>query len=140
MSDAAPRPAPQLGPLTVLETCLYFDDPEPIRSFYEDVLGFRLISEDPGRFYFFRAGPTMLLLFHAGQALAQSSPPPHGATGPGHVCFRASEGDYDAWKARLSDGGIAVVEETSWPNGRSFYFRDPAGNVLEIADRDIWPT
>ena len=27
-----------------------------------------------------------------------------------------------------------------WDNGvRSFYFHDPAGNVLEIADGDLWP-
>ncbi|MEQ8788558.1 MAG: hypothetical protein RIC55_19770 [Pirellulaceae bacterium] len=38
---------------------------------------------------------------------------------------------------------MAVIDEIDWMpplRGRSFYFHDPAGNVLEIADRDIWPS
>jgi catechol 2,3-dioxygenase-like lactoylglutathione lyase family enzyme len=35
--------------------------------------------------------------------------------------------------------GIAVEAEVTWPGGgRSLYFRDPAGNSLEIAEARIW--
>ena len=33
----------------------------------------------------------------------------------------------------------SVLREVDWPAGRSFYFHDPDGNLLEIADADIWP-
>jgi hypothetical protein len=41
---------------------------------------------------------------------------------------------------RLADNAVPIVEEIECSNGvKSFYFRDPAGNVLEIADGDPWP-
>jgi catechol 2,3-dioxygenase-like lactoylglutathione lyase family enzyme len=48
--------------------------------------------------------------------------------------------DYDGWKRRLVADEVEILEERTWDNGvRSFYFHDPAGNVLEIADGDLWP-
>jgi len=42
---------------------------------------------------------------------------------------------YEAWKER-----VAAEQEVTWKSGvRSFYFRDPAGNLLEIAEGDLWP-
>ena len=40
----------------------------------------------------------------------------------------------------MIDEAGSILEEIEWENGvRSFYFHDPAGNVLEIADGDLWP-
>ena len=48
--------------------------------------------------------------------------------------------DYESWKQRLIDEAGSILKEIDWENGvRSFYFHDPAGNVLEIADGDLWP-
>ena len=70
----------------------------------------------------------------------QDWPPPHGAVGRGHACFLAAPGDYDRWKEDLTARGVEILDETGWDTGlRSFYFEDPAGNVLEIAEGDIWP-
>jgi catechol 2,3-dioxygenase-like lactoylglutathione lyase family enzyme len=65
--------------------------------------------------------------------------PAHGAEGPGHACFAVAEDEMDGWKARLAAAGIAIEHEQDWPRGgRSFYFRDPAGNSLELATPRIW--
>ena len=38
------------------------------------------------------------------------------------------------------DRGVAIEAEVEWPSGgRSLYFRDPAGNVVELAPPTLWP-
>jgi catechol 2,3-dioxygenase-like lactoylglutathione lyase family enzyme len=35
---------------------------------------------------------------------------------------------------------VEITHEHAWDSGRrSFYFQDPAGNLLEIADGELWP-
>ena len=124
----------------VLETVLYYDEEEPMRRFYEERLGMRPIGAEPGRFLFYRAGESVFLLFQRERALAQSHLPPHGTRGPGHTCFQVAESDYEGWKRSLAESGVELGPEVEWPGGRrSFYFEDPAGNQLEIADGDFWP-
>ena len=54
--------------------------------------------------------------------------------------WRAAPGEYDAWKERLADLGVTLIDEITWDSGgRSCYFNDPSGNLLEIAERDLWP-
>jgi catechol 2,3-dioxygenase-like lactoylglutathione lyase family enzyme len=123
----------------VLETVLYFSDEARTEAFYGGVLGLRLLDREPGRSLFYRAGSSVFLLFHAERSLAGHSLPPHGASGPIHTCFRCPPGEYEAWKRWLGSRGVPVLREVGWERGRSFYFEDPHGNVLEIADADIWP-
>jgi catechol 2,3-dioxygenase-like lactoylglutathione lyase family enzyme len=123
----------------VLETILYVDDLEAAKRFYGEVLGLELDSRQPGLFVFFRCGEGMLLLFEPEAASAGRSVPAHGARGPGHACFAVPEAELDAWKARLREASVAIEQEVAWPRGgRSFYFRDPAGNSLELATPRIW--
>lgn len=123
----------------VLETILYVDDLEAARAFYQVVLGLELYSQKHGVFVFFECGQGMLLLFNPDAALGNDSIPAHGANGPGHVCFAMDEDQLPAWQTRLRDHGIAIEQEVTWPNGaKSFYFRDPAGNSLELATPKIW--
>jgi catechol 2,3-dioxygenase-like lactoylglutathione lyase family enzyme len=36
---------------------------------------------------------------------------------------------------------VEIEHEHDWSDDRrSFYFRDPAGNLLEVANADIWPS
>lgn len=123
----------------VLETVLYFSNQERTERFYADVLGMRLLSREPGRSLFFRAGASVFLLFRTEETLKGDSLPAHGATGPVHTCFIVDEKDYEPWKAHLAARGVPILKETRWPAGLSFYFHDPDGNVLEIANTDIWP-
>jgi len=131
-------PPPALG--GVLETVLYVQDLSEAERFYVDVLGFRKLSGEPGRQLFLRAGRSVLLLFRAEATLRPGPLPPHGARGPGHVCFEVPEPAYAAWKSYLPSRGVPLLQEQAWSRGgRSLYFHDPDKNLLEIADRDFWP-
>ena len=123
----------------VLETILYVDDLAAAERFYGELLGLELDSRKSGLFVFFRCGESMLLLFEPAAAGAGRNVPAHGARGPGHACFAVAEADLDGWQQRLAAAGVAIEQQVSWPRGgRSFYFRDPAGNSLELATPRIW--
>jgi len=134
--DATTTPPPFAG---VLETVLYIADEERAEAFYSGVLGMRLLDREPGRGLFYRAGPSVFLLFLPGATRSGGKLPPHGAVGPIHVCFRVDHCDYASWKEHLAGHGVPILREVDWTNGRSFYFEDPDGNLLEIADADFWP-
>ena len=109
------------------------------------VLGLEEIARVEGRHVFFRVGATVLLIFDPGATLTGSDNPAlpvpgHGATeGHGHFCFAANAVEIAAWCERLSAAGIAIEADFHWPNGaRSIYFRDPAGNSLEMAEPRLW--
>lgn len=134
-----------LVPRQILETVLYADDLDAEERFYRDVLGFELYAKQQGRQIFYRVGGQMLLIFNpvatarAPAVGARLPVPAHGATGSGHVCFRASADEIETWRTKLETSGIAIEADFEWPGGgRSIYFRDPAGNSLEFAEARIW--
>ena len=132
-------------PMRILETALYALNLEETAQFYESVLGLQRHSEVAGRFVFFNLETHMFLLFNpeasqvpeAGEDLPI---PPHGATGPGHICFELKPGKAQAWRERLDAHGIEIEADFIWPDtqARSIYFRDPAGNSVELGEAKIW--
>lgn len=123
----------------ILETCLYVDDVEAARRFYADVLGLTVYSRAGERHVFFRCGDAMFLLFNPEQtAQPGGMVPPHGANGAGHVAFAVAPDEIPAWRERLEAASVAVEAEVTWPDGRSLYFRDPAGNSIELTTPAIW--
>jgi catechol 2,3-dioxygenase-like lactoylglutathione lyase family enzyme len=122
----------------ILETVLYCTsaNEEATRSFYQDVLGLRQIGRSS-----YRAGGDVFLLFNRDKSSVQDEPPPHGASGSVHVCFLTDPDGYEPWKAKVAGSGAEIIQEITWDETglRSFYFEDPAGNLLEIADGDLWP-
>jgi catechol 2,3-dioxygenase-like lactoylglutathione lyase family enzyme len=134
------EPAKQSPRITgILETVLYVADVDRAERFYRDVMGLNQIGKEPGRHVFFRVGSGVLLLFRAETTRQAGSLPQHGADGEIHVCFTVSPAEYEPWKRRIRECGSAILQETEWNRGRSFYFRDPDGNLLELANADIWP-
>lgn len=138
MMDKAP-------PTGILETVIYAVDLDAAEAFYADNLGMAPFSKLAGRQLFYRCGNQVLLIFNPNATVvppprdAKLPVPPHGATGEGHVCFRANADEIDGWKDSLSAAGIAIEADFVWPSGgRSIYFRDPAGNCLEFAEPKIW--
>lgn len=128
----------------VLEAALYAEDLAAAERFYAGVIGLPVILRQEGRHVFFRAGRTIVLIFRAEATAVPPRPgalpvPPHGATGPGHLCLGASAADLDLWRAHLEAAGVAIEADFRWPNGaRSIYVRDPAGNSVEFAEPRLW--
>lgn len=133
-----------MAPEGILETCIYVSDIDQAEAFYRDVLGMEPFAKQPGKLVFFRCGEQVFLVFDPDATEQPPAPeslpvPPHGARGPGHVCFRASPPELDRWRDRLIGHGVEIESEFEWPHGgRSLYFRDPAGNCLEFAEPRIW--
>jgi catechol 2,3-dioxygenase-like lactoylglutathione lyase family enzyme len=127
----------------VLETCLYHDTAQAaeVEHFYGSLLGLPLVARWPDGMAF-RVGAGVLLLFDR-ELIAERAGPisAHGTRGSGHACLLAgSEERYEGWRRRLEAEGIEITHEHSWDGERrSFYFADPAGNLLEVADGDLWP-
>jgi catechol 2,3-dioxygenase-like lactoylglutathione lyase family enzyme len=126
----------------ILETALYHGSEETpeVGRFYGEVLGLSKVAAwDYGMA--FRVGPGVLLLFDRERLDGREGPiAAHGSSGPGHACLLARDGEYENWQARLQSEGVTITHQQDWPSGRrSFYFADPAGNLLEIADGDLWP-
>jgi catechol 2,3-dioxygenase-like lactoylglutathione lyase family enzyme len=134
-----------MTPTRILETCLYAENLEAVRPFYQELLNLPLVAEEPERHLFFRCGPGMLLIFNPHHTSTtptrvNGSPIPlHGAEGAGHIAFSVENSNLDEWKKRLRENGINIESEVHWPgHGTSLYFRDPAENSVEIISSDIW--
>jgi catechol 2,3-dioxygenase-like lactoylglutathione lyase family enzyme len=125
----------------VLETSLYVSDLARSVRFYRDVLGLHLMSEfDDERGAAFAVGPSVLLLFRAEETRKQRTIPTHGSNGRGHVAFRIRPEELATWRNHLESRGIPIELEHSFEgNPPSLFFRDPDGNLLEIAVASIWP-
>ena len=123
----------------ILEACVYADDLEAAERFYHGVLGMDVIARVPGRHVFFRCGGRVFLVFDPAATAAGGAIPGHGATGPGHVCFALHLEELERWRAHLHAHGIEIETDFTWPGGgRSLYFRDPAGNSVELGTPSIW--
>ncbi len=128
----------------ILETAIYAADLDAAEAFYGGVLGLEKVTRQANRHLFYRCGPGILLIFNPAETAkpvpAGALPvPSHGATGPGHVCFRVRGEQMDGIVERLQAAGVPVESDFCWPNGaRSIYFRDPAGNSLECAEPRLW--
>jgi catechol 2,3-dioxygenase-like lactoylglutathione lyase family enzyme len=136
-ADAGP---PAMRAREVLETCLYARDLAAAEAFYGDVLGLERIMAVPCRHVFFRCGERVFLVFNPDRTRAPGGElPAHGSEGPGHVCFAARDDELPAWREHLGRHGVRVEAEVAWPRGgRSLYFRDPAGNSIELGTPRIW--
>lgn len=133
--------------MKITETCLYAKNLDEAESFYSGIMNFEMIAKDEGRHLFYRCENGMLLIFNPEDTISRqtevdgSEVPLHGAKGPVHVAFSVEQDHYDDWKDKIEGHGIIIESEIVWREGiRSFYFRDPSGNSLEIISGDMWNT
>ncbi len=123
----------------LVETGIYADDLDKAERFYREALGLEMLTKEPGRHVFFRVGESVLLIFRAEATLKGGMLPPHGARGPGHFALGIPTDSFDAWREHLRVHRIEIEKEVEWPKGgKSLYFRDPAGNSVELMTRGLW--
>jgi catechol 2,3-dioxygenase-like lactoylglutathione lyase family enzyme len=123
----------------IVETAVYADDLDRAEAFYHDVLGLALLSKERGRHVFFGVGASVFLVFNPDETIKGAHLPPHGVKGPGHFALGIAPDDLSAWRQRLEQHAVQIEREVEWPRGgRSLYFRDPAGNLVELATPGIW--
>ena len=128
----------------VLETALYVDDLDRAQRFYESVLALRPLVSD-SRFRAYAAGgKSVLLIFQRGATLETvtlpgGTIPPHDGHGPLHMAFAVPADELAAWETRLIAHNVEIEGRTDWPKGgKSIYFRDPDGHLLELATPGLW--
>jgi catechol-2,3-dioxygenase len=115
----------------VVELTLETEDPDALAAFYERALGLEPLSTERGRRWLKLGDRTRLGLWAPGRH-------EHGDEGGRHVHFALSARpeQLDAVHARLTgELDVAVKGPVEHDGGdRSIYFRDPAGNLVEVWD------
>lgn len=130
---------PNMQVRDVLETVIYVDDLKAAEHFYTAILGLQFVSRNEERFVFLKCGNRMFLIFNPDAKRDQTGLPPHGADGAQHVAFSVPISEMDQWRSHLEANGISIEKEVNWGTGkRSLYFRDPAGNSIELGSPVNW--
>jgi catechol-2,3-dioxygenase len=119
-----------------------------MKDFYINILGLEFVSEEKDRYVFLKAGQSMLLIFNPNETLVSNGSnttqlPIHGAITPPsiiHFALEIEKQNYVNAKSVLKEKSIKIEKEVTWGKGtNSIYFRDPAGNLVEIITPGSWP-
>ncbi|MEQ9636481.1 MAG: VOC family protein [Devosia marina] len=138
------RPKP--GVNRIVETAIYVDDIPSASAFYDTVFGFPALVRDNRVVAYDAGASTVFLLFKRGATLnevvlAGGTIPPHDGSGPTHFCFAIDAEQLDDWESHLAELNIPVEARMNWDQGgKSLYFRDPDGHLIELGTPGIWRT
>ena len=127
--------------LKIYETVLYANNLDAAKTFYTQVIGLRLLSQND-LMLVFELNESYLLIFNPDKSsVVGRQVPSHGTRGHGHIAFVITDNERETWRTRLADAGIEIESEVCWvdgAHGTSIYFRDPAGNSIELAPPNLW--
>ncbi len=129
----------------ILETAVYVDDMARAQAFYEEVMGLKPMFQDRRLTAYDVAGRSVLLVFKRGASLEPAvlpggTIPAHDGAGPLHLAFATGADQLAAWEERLKANRVEIEGRTDWPRGgKSIYFRDPDGHLIELATPGLWP-
>lgn len=129
----------------IVETALVVEDVAASVAFYRELLGLGVLFQDE-RLAALDVGPGhTLLLFRRGGTLDSVQLPggviPGGqdASGRSHMAFAIDKAELDSWHQWLRTQSVAIESTVTWERGGvSTYFRDPDGNLLELATPGVW--
>ena len=130
----------------MLEFGLYVQDVSRSADFYHNLFGFPVLLSNERIAALDVEGKQILLLFKHG---ASSEPmtvrgallPPHDGEGTSHVAFAVRASDIAQWERWLLEQNVEIESKVEWEEGgRSLYFRDPDGHLLELASPGLWET
>ncbi len=137
---------PSAPPLTgVLESALIVEDVARATRFYRDLFGFEVLTQSE-RLCSLNVRPAqVLLLFQRGGSLDDIRLPggviPGGmdAQGRSHMAFAIAAEHLESWRHWLEANAVTIESTMQWERGgASLYFRDPDGNLLELATPGVW--
>jgi catechol 2,3-dioxygenase-like lactoylglutathione lyase family enzyme len=109
-------------------------------DFYEGVLGMPLVFEQPNldvpdelHLYFDPGDGRLMTYFVRPTRALDPTPNPEGIGNLHHIAFTVSRAVYTQVQSRLAERGIANTGEIDRGFMDSIYFRDPNGQLLELA-------
>ncbi len=109
-------------------------------DFWEGVLGMPLIFEQPNldvpednHLYFDPGDGRLITIFTRESRQPDPTPNPEGIGNLHHIAFIVSRATYTQAKERLDERGVANSGEVDRGFMYSFYFRDPLGQLFELA-------
>jgi catechol 2,3-dioxygenase-like lactoylglutathione lyase family enzyme len=128
----------------LVESSLYATDLAVTSRFYAEVLGLKAMLTTPRLVAFDAGNRSVLLIFQEG-ATEEDLPsdegviPGHDGKGRLHLALGVTAESLDEWRDRLRQYGVAIISETRWRRGgKSLYFHDPDGHVVELATPGLW--
>ena len=133
----------------VLEIALYVEDMGRAVEFYRRVFRFAVLakSTEPDRLTALDVGKTQVLLLSKKGASVEAVATPGGKIPPcdgggnSHLAFPIETNELKDWKEWLAENDVVIESTVRWDRGgQSLYFRDPDGNLLELATPGVWPT
>ena len=122
----------------IRETCLYSTDLDAMKAFYHSKLGLKIINYTEGSHLFLEAGNSVLLIFNPEESKHKKDIPRHFGAGELHFAFEVEPENYEKARQLVMSQGIEIEHEHHWGKLRSFYFRDPGKNCVEILEGNIW--
>jgi glyoxalase family protein len=109
-------------------------------DFWEGVLGMPFIFEQPNldvpeesHLYFDPGDGVLMTVFTREDRAVDATPNPEGIGNLHHIAFTVSRSTYKQVSARLDERGVKHTEEIDRGFMDSIYFRDPLGQLVELA-------
>ena len=126
------KPSPFQSIRAIDYTVVFVRDMDPMRRFYQDVLGFELVRELSPGWIEYRVGANTLALARPSRTAADA-PTPAGSASL-QLAFKVSAPEVDQCADHLVRLGVELLSPpTDQAFGhRTLFFRDPDGNLLEV--------